>query len=43
MKQNLEMNIVEKFEADWVRIEEVMTNVEFRASGSGMWDRFLNE
>ena len=43
MKQNSEMNTVAKFEGDWVRIEEVMTNVEFRASGSGIWDRVLNE
>ena len=43
MKQNSEMNIVAKFESDWVRIEEVMTNVEFRASRSGIWDRVLNE
>ena len=43
MKQDLEMNTMAKFEGDWVRIEEVMTNVEFRASGSGIWDRVLNE
>ena len=43
MKQNSEMNTMEKLEGDWVRIEEVMTNVEFRASGSGIWDRVLNE
>ena len=43
MKQNLETNTVEKFEGNWVRIEDVMTNVEFQASGSEIWDRVLNE
>ena len=43
MKQNLEMNTVAKFEGNWVRIKEVMTYVEFRASGSGIWDRVLKE
>ena len=43
MKQNLETNIVAKFEGNWVRIEEIMTNVEFQASGSGIWDRVLSE
>ena len=38
MKQKWKMNTVEKFEGDWVRIEEVMTNVEFEALGSGIWD-----
>ena len=43
MKQNSETDTTAKFEGDWVRIEEVMTNVEFQASGSGIWDRVLNE
>ena len=34
MKQNSEMNIVAKFEGDWVRIEEVMKNPKNRQ----MWD-----
>ena len=43
MKQNSETNTVAKLEGDWLRIEEVMTNVEIRASGSGIWDMVLNE
>ena len=43
MKQNSETNTVAKFEGDWMRIEEVMTNVEFRTLGGGIWDRVLNE
>ena len=39
MKQNLEMNTVENFEGDWVRIKKVMENHGNRK----IWDFRLRE
>ena len=39
MKQNSETNTVEKFEGDWVRIIEVMTNFK----NLKMWNFILEE
>ena len=39
MKKNWETNTVEKFEGDWVRIEEVMSNPKNRQ----MWNFRLQE